>query len=526
MSNNSVNPARHTAPTRRPPDGDAPTTDAGAAQEQLGKLQGEHDAVEDVRARVAGYLALAKRTFPGADSQLRDFLATQSSGMMAIQAGLPPPPEPPMTPSARDLLELHDFVQKLDAQCSNVHSRLARIAPPGAHAGGQTTRGMLKAEMQANSYKLRGLCLLMDSACVEMPEAHQELKRYVDASKGRAFVAGDMSIKATILQNMLMAKSECNTHCDEAARKLRDLDGSPANDSYNLESKPAATEAAYPVLPPSRSALARASNSVNQPKLQVPQVRAPQALAPERLLARPVRVSGAQAHAARLGNLQTNHLENLELQAGVEQQFLQLTRDHPEAALAMWTFLEQRSYADIQAIAAETGYLVPGFDDLPARARSLVELHAQCLAIAADCTHTEDQILELGARSRVLGARQKNSADVDRTSEQAKRKAQIERNKEDIRKAYLVVTSLSVTNPEVLDELRAHPQATSSARPSANVTLSQQARVALFYDNVRKEKYRENAQLQAQVNALESATGLAAVRRPKSKGAATGTGTR
>jgi hypothetical protein len=519
MSNSSVNQARHAAPTRQPVVSDAPLTEAWAADVQMGKLQGEHDAVEDVRDRVAGYLDEAKRTFPSAADQLRTFLATQSSGMMAIQAGLPPPTEPPMTPSARELLELHDFVQKLDAQCSNVHSRLARVAPRGAHAAGKTTRGMLKAEIQASSYKLRGLALLMDNACLEMPEAHQEMKRYVDASPGGAHAHGDLSIKATVLLNMLTARTECNTHCEETARKLRELEGRPANDSYNLESKPAATEAAYPVLPPSRSALMRAGSSVSQPRVQ-----APQALVPQRLPATPVRLSSAKIHAARLGNLQTNHLENLELQAGVEQQFLRLTSDHPEASLAMWTFLEQRSYADIHAIAAETGYLVPGFEDLPSQVSRLVELHAQCLAIAADCTHTEGQILELGARSRVLVARQENAGNVADSSEQGKRKALIERNKDDIRKAYLVVTSLSVTTPEVLDELRALPKASSAARPSGNLTLSQQARVALFYDSVRKEKYRENAQLQAEVIALDSAAGLAAMRQPKSK--ATGTRTR
>ncbi|CAN5721363.1 hypothetical protein BH11PSE7_BH11PSE7_03800 [soil metagenome] len=505
MSNISVNPARYTAPARRPTIGDAPTGDALSAQEQLGKLQGEHDAAVDVRERVACYLALAKRIFPDAACQLREFLATQSSGMMAIQAGLPPPPEPPMTPSARDLLELHDFVQKLDGQCSNVHSRLARIAPRGAHAVCKTTRARLQAEIQAGSHKLSGLARLMDDACVEMPEAHVELKRYVDGSNGRAHAPGDMSIKATILLNMQMAKAECHAHFDETARRLHDLQAAPANDAYKLESKPAATEAAFPVLPMSRSALARARNSRNQP-----QGKGPGALTLQSLPDRPVRVTSAEAYAARLGNLQTNHLENLELQSGVEQQFIQLTRDHPDATLAMWTFLEQRSYADIQAIAAETGYLVPGFDDLPARVRSLVELHAQCLAIAADCTHTEDQILELGARSRVLGARQSKLATLHGGGEQGERKARIERNKEDIRKAYLVVTGLGVTNPEVLGELRAHPQATASARAGGAMTLSQQARVALFYDSVRKEKYRENAQLQARVNELDSAARRAA----------------
>ena len=484
MSNSSVNQARPVAPAHQSAIPGAPLRATWAAEVQLGKLQGEHDAIEDVRDRVAGYLDVAKRTLPGAAGQLQTFLATQSSGIMAIQAGLPPPPEPPMNPSARELLELHDFAQKLDAQWSNFHSRLAGVAPPGAHAAGKTTRSMLKAEVQAGTYKLRGLAMLMDNACLEMPEAHRELKRYVDALPGRAHAAGDLSIKATILLNMLTASAECNTQCEETARKLRDLEGRPANDSYDLESKPALQG-----LP------ATSANGGRE-----------------------------QAHATRLGNLQTNHLENLELQAGVERQFIQLTGDHPEAARAMWAFLEQKSYADVKSISAETGYLVPGFNDLPAQVRSLVELHAQCLAISADCTHTESQILDLGARSRVLGARQKKPANMDDSSEQGKRKAQIERNKEDIRKAYLVVTGLSVTNPEVLDELRAHRQAMSSARPVGNVTLSQQARVVLFYDSVRKEKYRDNAKLQAKVNALDSAARRATVLGPKIQDTGTYTG--
>jgi hypothetical protein len=81
MSNSSVNQARHAAPTRQPVVSDAPLTEAWAADVQMGKLQGEHDAVEDVRDRVAGYLDEAKRTFPSAADQLRTFLATQSSGL-------------------------------------------------------------------------------------------------------------------------------------------------------------------------------------------------------------------------------------------------------------------------------------------------------------------------------------------------------------------------------------------------------------------------------------------------------------
>ncbi|MBC7434447.1 MAG: hypothetical protein H7332_00095 [Bdellovibrionales bacterium] len=474
MRSSNVIQARRPAPTHRAGFSEALTGDGATAEVVLGKLKGEQAAAEEIRDRVSTYLDVAKCTLPKAAGQLATFLAARSTGMMAIQAGLPPPPEPPMTSSAKELLEIHGFVEKLDAQCSNAHSRVVKMSPRGAAAPLKPAPDTLKAEMQASSFKLRALNLMFEDACLEMPGAHEELKKAVAPLRGRAMCQSGLSVKATLLFQMLTAKSECSSRCEAMAKKIGQPGRGPVPVVLAPESRQVANEAAYPVLPLPPSAMRAAHLS--------------------------------RVHANKLGVLQTSHLENLELQAGVQDRFRQASDEHPEAALAMWKFLHQRSFADMQVIASESGYLLPGFDDLLPRVRELVELHAQCLAIAADCVHTESQILDLGSRPRHSNVRQRNSDTVADQDETVKLKSGIERNNEDIRKAYLVVTNISVTNPEVLEELKAGPPAPSAGCPTQPNNLSQQARLALFYDSVRSEKYRDNASLQAQLNSRLQST--------------------
>ena len=362
-----------------------------------------------------------------------------------------------MSGSAWQLLEIHRFAERINAQCLTAQVRLAEASPPKGKGPKSDNLSHLKAGLQADSYKLRGLMRLFDDACVEFPQAQQEVLAFVASTREGQASACNLSVTATVLLLILTARSECNADCEEATRKINEREGRSAQ-----EDRPG--QGAGPATKP----------------------------------------ESAVQRVARAARLQEGHLDNLQLQADLHKRFRKACDEHRQAAAAMWEFFADKTHAEVLLIACGCGWQLQGFEAIPPEVGELVALHAQFLAVAGDCALTEREIQAQGGQASWTLAKLQplvHSALHPTTlrGEVRKLRAKIDANHAEIRKAWLVVFNACRDTAGLEEELGAFRAGGPGCRPTPK-SLSPQTHLALFFERVRMEKYQENLVLQRQLN--------------------------